>query len=113
MPVGDHENSSGDGGSHGEPCGVVVDLRVLADEVEGFLKGFDPAVVHARDAAELVPGFARLESVGAAGKAWAGDRVASTDLWSRLGFAAAAAWLASLDGTGVGEAIGVLQTAEA
>src|SRR5689334_23416942 len=114
MPVGDHDESGhGDDQRDDGSCRVVVDLRVLADEVEGFLKGFDPAVVHARDAAELVPVFARLENLGAAGKALAADRVARTDLWSRLGFASAAAWLASIDGTKVGEAIGVLETVEA
>ncbi len=110
MPVGDHENSSHDGG---EPCGGVVELRGLADDVQRFLKGFDPAVVHARDAAAMVPLFVQLENLGAAGKALAADRVAGTDLWQTLGFSSMAAYLASLDGTSVGEAVAVLQTAEA
>ena len=86
MPVGDDENS--------EPCGGVVELRGLADEVARFLKGFDPAVVHPRDALAMVPLFVQLENLGAAGKALAADRVAGTDLWAKLGWPSAAAWLA-------------------
>src|ERR1044071_382908 len=110
MPVGDHISGAT---SSGEPCGVAVELRALADDVARFVKGFDPAVVHPRDAAVMVPLFVKLENLGAAGKALAADRVAGTDLWQKLGFASAAAWLASVDGTAVGEAVGVLQTAEA
>src|SRR6478735_6079809 len=105
MPVGDHEDV--------EPCGGVVELRALADDVERFMKGFDPALVHARDALAMVPLFVQLENLGAAGKALAADRVAGTDVWQRLGFPSMAAYLASIDGTSVGEAIAVLQTAEA
>src|SRR6478735_4392811 len=105
MPVGDHQDV--------EPCGGVVELRALADDVERFMKGFDPALVHPRDALAMVPLFVQLENLGAAGKALTADRVAGTDLWQKLGFPSMAACLASLDGTSVGEAVGVLQTAEA
>ncbi len=110
MPVGDHENSSGDDIG---PCGLLTDLRAAVDSAQLLLKGFDPAVVHARDAAAMVPLFVQLENLGAAGKALAADRVAGTDLWQRLGFPSMAAYLASLDGTSVGEAVAVLETAEA
>ncbi len=80
MPNGDHENSSHDGG---EPCGGAVELRALADDVARFVKGFDPAVVHPRDALAMVPLFVQLENLGAAGKALAADRVAGTDLWQK------------------------------
>ncbi len=110
MPVGDHEDSSGDDAG---PCGLLVDLRAAVDSAQLLLKGFDPAVVHARDAAAMVPLFVQLENLGAAGKALAADRVAGTDLWQRLGFPSMAAYLASLDGTSVGEAVAVLETAEA
>src|SRR6478609_10214928 len=102
MPVGDDAS--------GEVCGLLVDLRAAVDSAQTLLKGFDPAVVHARDAAAMVPLFVQLENLGAAGKALAADRVAGTDLWQKLGFPSMAAYLASLDGTSVGEAIAVLQT---
>ena len=108
MPVGDHTRTS---------SRVVVrsvDLRAARwTTAQRSLKGFDPAVVHARDALAMVPLFVQLENLGAAGKALAADRVAGTDLWQKLGFPSMAAYLASLDGTSVGEAIAVLQTAEA
>src|SRR3954452_2799454 len=97
----------------GEPCGGVVELRAVTDDVQRFLKGFDPALVHPRDALAMVPLFVQLENLGAAGKALAADRVAGTDLWQKLGYPSMAAYLASLDGTSVGEAVAVLQTAEA
>src|SRR4051812_2490064 len=97
MPVGDHDDV--------ESCGVLVDLRAAVDSTQLLLKGFDPALVHARDALAMVPLFVQLENLGSAGKALAADRVAGTDLWQKVGFPSAAAWLASLDGTGVGEAV--------
>ncbi len=110
MPNGDHEDSSRDDGG---PCGLLVDLRAAVDSAQTLLKGFDPALVQATDALAMAPLFVQLENLGAAGKALAADRVAGTDLWQKRGWPSAAAWLASLDGTGVGEAVGVLQTAEA
>src|SRR3954447_8687479 len=105
MPVGDRDNA--------RACGLVVDLCAAVSSAQQLLRRFDPAGVDARDAATMVPLFVQLENLGAAGKALAADRVAATELWQKLGFRSAAAWLASIDGTAVGDAVGVLQTAEA
>ncbi len=91
---------------HTKAQAVLASVKTLVAE-------FDPATMLARDAAELVSVFGEIEHLGAAGKALAARKVADTELWRRKGFKSAAAWLASTTGTGVGDAVGVLKTAEA
>ncbi len=62
---------------------------------------------------ELVAEFSRLEHLASAGVALAARRVAQTDLWKRGGFRSAAHWLDHVTGMGLGEAVRLLQAAEA
>lgn len=93
------------------PQGLAEARSALA-EVQALLAGFDPALVMMRDAMELVQVFSAIENLGAAGKALAA-RVSEGDLWRRKGYKSPAEWLARTAGTKVGDAIGVLETAEA
>ncbi len=85
----------------------------MADAVRALVARFDPDVTLARDAMELVTVFGEIENLGAAAKAIAADKVAATELWRRKGFKSAAGWLATTTGTGMGDAIATLKTAEA
>jgi hypothetical protein len=78
-----------------------------------FVEGFDPQMVSAREAAELVDILSTIDHLAAAGLAQAGNRVAGTDLWRRDGATSAAAWLAQRTGTTTGEAVGLLKVGRA
>ncbi len=91
----------------------LAEARAALATVQSMLSGFDPALVMMRDAMELVQVFAAIENLGAAGKALATRRVSEGDLWRRKGYKSPAEWLARTAGTKVGDAIGVLETAEA
>ena len=91
----------------------VSEARSVASAVRALVAGFDPDITLARDAMDLVAVFGEIENLGAAGKAIAANRVAGTELWRRKGFKSAASWLASTTGTGMGDAVGALKTAEA
>ena len=91
----------------------LAEARAALATVQSMLSGFDPALVMMRDAMELVQVFAAIENLGAAGKALAARRVSEGDLWRRKGYKSPAEWLARTAGTKVGDAIGVLETAEA
>ena len=87
--------------------------RAARDAVAAFVESFDPAVVSAREAVELVEVFASIEHLASAGLAQAANRVAGTDLWRRDGSASAAAWLAGRLGTTTGQAVGLLKVGRA
>jgi hypothetical protein len=91
----------------------VGEATGVADAVERVLAGFDPGLVSASDAMVLVKVWDRIERMGAAGKALAAARVAQTELWRRKGHRSAAHWMAGETGVAVGDAVGVLQTADA
>jgi hypothetical protein len=91
----------------------VGEATGVADAVERVLASFDPALVSASDAMTLVKVFDRIERMGAAGKALAAGRVAQTELWRRKGHKSAAHWMAADTGVAVGDAVRVLQTADA
>jgi hypothetical protein len=80
----------------------------LAAEVQGF----DPALVSAADATVAVGEFAEMERLAAAGKMLAAKRVADAATWKASGDRSPADWLARASGSSVGEAAGVLETAE-
>jgi hypothetical protein len=84
--------------------------RVRAELASG-MPGFEPGVVHARDAVSLMEAFAEIERLAAAGKAAMAARVAETSLWRRGGDRSAAEWMARTTGTSVGQARAELATA--
>ena len=57
--------------------------------------------------------FAEIERLGAAGKVVFSARAAQGTTWRDEGHRCAAAWMAQTTGTGLGEAMGTLETAEA
>lgn len=84
--------------------GVREDLGTLVAE-------FDPRLVDARTAAELVDVFGAIERLAAAGRTLAAGRVADTRVWADGGERSAAHWLARTSGSTVGDAVAVLETA--
>ena len=87
-------------------------LDVLAG-LQGFVEAADPGQVPARDAIDLVRVLDRIGRVAEAAKAAAAGRVAESSLWSKAGHRSPAHWVARETGIGVGEAIRLLETAEA
>jgi hypothetical protein len=99
----------------GEPRPVGVGVRPLASlaaEVCSVVAGFDPEVVMARDAMDMVTVFSDLEHAASAGLALAARRVARTSLWQGRGHRTCAHWLAATTGLTVGDAMRLLETAE-
>jgi hypothetical protein len=99
----------------GEPRPVGVGVRPLASlaaEVGSVVAGFDPEVVMARDAMDMVTVFSDLEHAASAGLALAARRVAQTSLWQGRGHRTSAHWLAATTGMTVGDAMRLLETAE-
>jgi hypothetical protein len=80
--------------------------------VESVLAELEPELFEGLDAARLVELFAKLERLGAAGKALAARRVAESNVWRVEGDRSAAAWLARKTGTSPGAAAGTLEMAE-
>ena len=90
------------------------DATAAVDVVAALVDGFDPELMGPRDAMDLVEVFSRIEHLASAGVALAARRVAETDLWRRRGgHRSAAHWLAHVTGMGVGDAVKLLETAEA
>ena len=90
------------------------DATAAVDVVAALVDRFDPELMGPRDAMDLVEVFSRIEHLASAGVALAARRVAGTDLWRRRGgHRSAAHWLAQVTGMGIGDAVRVLQAAEA
>jgi hypothetical protein len=73
----------------------------------------DPGQVPARDAIDLVRVFDRISRVADGAKALAAGRVAESSLWAKGGHRSPAHWVARETGVGVGEAVRLLNLAEA
>ncbi len=82
-------------------------------ELSRHLAGADPALVTSATAAELVALFAEIERLGSAGKVLYAERAAQSMVWRDQGHRSAASWMAATSGTGMGEAIGALETSAA
>jgi hypothetical protein len=96
-----------------ERYGVVGRKAAAAvDAVAELMDELDSDLVGGRDALELVEQWSRLEHLASARVMLAARRVAETDLWKRSGHRSAAHWLSHVTGVSVGEAIGLLETAE-
>jgi hypothetical protein len=96
-----------------ERYGVVGrEAAVVVDAVAAMVDSFDPDVVGGRDAIDLVAELSRLEHLASGALMLMARRVARTDLWKRSGHSSPAHWLSHVTGVSVGEAIGLLETAE-
>ena len=103
-------------GGVGRGMAVGVAARPLLDVLSGLqalVDAVDPGQVPARDAIDLVRVLDRISRVAEAAKAVAAGRVAESSLWSKGGHRSAAHWVAQETGIGVGDAVKLLETAEA
>lgn len=91
---------------------VSTTLAKVTSELRSYLRRADPACTTTSDAASVVALGAEIERLGAAIKTLYAARAAESDVWRAAGHRSAANWLASTAGTGLGEAIGTLETAE-
>ena len=92
---------------------MIAALESARRNVSRHLAGADPDRVTSAQAAELVELFAEIERLGAAGKVLYAGRAAQSTVWRDEGHRSAASWMAQKTGTGLGEAIATLETAEA
>ena len=92
---------------------VLREVRETVAALRELISGFEPDCLDGDVACELVEAFSEVEHLGAAGKALAARRVTATGSWKRVGsYRDAASWMAAVSGTTVGQAVGVVQTAE-
>ena len=86
--------------------------RRVVKELSAYVAGLDPDLVTTAQAVELFGLFAELNRLASAGQVLLGARVAQSDAWKNEGHRSAASWVAQETGTGLGEAIATLETAE-
>ncbi|MBA3628914.1 MAG: DUF222 domain-containing protein [Actinobacteria bacterium] len=80
--------------------------------IKDVVASLDADVLEGAFATELVEEFAAIERLAAAGKTLCAQRVAKSGAWRRDGDRSPARWMARTTGTSVGNALGVLETAE-
>src|SRR5438034_5069171 len=81
-------------------------------QLEQWVGELDPALLAPRDAARLFEKVSRVERLVGAAKTLLAPRAAESGEWRKRGERSAAHWLARQTGTSVGQARGVLETAE-
>jgi hypothetical protein len=86
--------------------------RRAVRDISTYLGQLDPERITTSQATELFGLFAELTRLGSAGQVLLSPRVAQSDNWRNEGHRSAASWLAKQTGTGLGEAISSLETAE-
>jgi hypothetical protein len=92
---------------------VLSEVREAVGELRELISGFEPDCLDGDVARELMEAAAEGERLYGAVKALAARRVAATGSWKRAGsFRDAASWMAAVSGTTIGQAIGVLDTAQ-
>lgn len=89
---------------------LAILQRALGD-VRELVGDLEPDRLSTGDAATLFDVFAALERAAVSGKTLLAARAAESTVWRDRGHRSAAAWVAETTGTGLGEAIGVLETA--
>ncbi|HXQ91156.1 MAG TPA: DUF222 domain-containing protein [Acidimicrobiales bacterium] len=91
------------------PLGVPK--KAVAD-ITAYLAQLEPERVTTAQASELFGLFAELTRLGSAGQMLLASRVRESDAWKNEGHRSAASWVARAMGTGLGDAIATLETAE-
>src|SRR5579862_7337551 len=86
--------------------------RKAVRDISAYLATLEPERITTAQAAELFGLFAELTRLGSAGQVLLTPRVAQSDAWKNEGHRSAASWVAKATGTGLGEAIATLETAE-
>ncbi len=96
-----------------ESEGLGVTLGRAADLLNSITATLEPGTVSGTDAVNLYRHCVRIERLAHALKALLAGRIESSGAWRNSEHRTAAAFIASLDGIGVGEARSLLDTAEA
>lgn len=92
---------------------MLSEVREAVGALRELISGFEPDCLDGEVARALVEATAEGERLFGAVKTLAARRVAVTRSWAHAGsFRDAAAWMASVSGTTIGQAIGVLDTAQ-
>ncbi len=81
-------------------------------DVAAYLAQLEPERITSAQATELFGLFAELTRLGSAGQVLLTPRVAQSDAWKREGHRSPASWVAKATGTGLGDAVATLETAE-
>lgn len=89
----------------------AIPKRAVAD-ITAYLARLEPDRVTTSQASELFGLFAELTRLGSAGQVLLAARVRESDAWKNEGHRSAASWVAQATGTGLGDAIATLETAE-
>ena len=92
-------------------AGPRVDLTTAQAALDGFCRRFDPALLTASEAADVLARLTVMERQVTAAKARAARRVDESSMWKHLGHRNAAEWMAAKTGDPVGVAHGLLATA--
>ena len=92
---------------------LAVTLGRAADLLNSITATLEPGTVSGTDAVNLYQQSVRVERLAHALKALLAGRIDSSGIWRRSEHRTAAAFIAWLDGVGVGEARSLLDTAEA
>jgi hypothetical protein len=88
-------------------------LETARREIARHLAEADPDRVTTSQAVEAMALFAEIERLGSAGKVLFTRRAAQGTAWRDEGHRSTASWMAQKTGTGLGDAIATLETAEA
>jgi Domain of unknown function (DUF222) len=93
----------------------MVGQRVseLVAGLEDVLAALDPEALGASESLELLAAFARVQRLGAAGTVLCSRRMAESQAWFSSGHRSPAHLLAETTGVGVGQAVDLLEAAEA
>ena len=86
--------------------------RKAVSTVAAYLAALEPERITTAQATELFGLFAELTRLGSAGQVLLTPRVAESDTWKNEGHRSAASWVAKATGTGLGDAIATVETAE-
>ena len=92
---------------------MLADLLDARRRIVAHLAEADPERVTTAQAVEVFEVFAELERLVVAGKVLYSGRATQGTAWRDEGHRSAASWMAEKTGSGVGEALAVLETAEA
>ncbi len=91
---------------------VLALLERSLEDIRATVRGLEPEKLACSDAAVLFDVFSALERAAVAGKTLLAPRAADSGVWKTKGHRSPAAWVAEVTGSGLGEAIGMLETAQ-
>jgi len=87
-------------------------LRDTVGVLRGFVRDLEPGCVGARDAKDLIELFGEMSRLCGAAVTLLAPRVADTKVWAADGARTPAEWMSRATGAPMGQAIGMLETAE-